>query len=86
MTLDWFRDLVISIAGLVFIGVLILYAVLAYLFYRRVRPILELMRAVSETVQGLSTFLTGLATMVRGVSSGANAAYNLFRGKGGKQK
>ncbi|MDP2932011.1 MAG: hypothetical protein Q8O05_05900 [Chloroflexota bacterium] len=86
MTLVWFRDLVISISGLVFIGVLILYAVLAYRFYRRVRPLLELMRAASETVQGLSAFLTGLVTMVRGVSSGANAAYNLFKGKGGKQK
>ena len=78
MTLAWFRDLVISVAGLVFIGVLILYAVLAYGFYRRVKPVLVML-------QGFSACTAGILSVIRGMNMWANMA-NMFGKKGGKQK
>ncbi len=86
MTLAAFRDLVLSIAGLVFIGVVILYAVLGYRFYHRVKPMLALMEAASETLQGFAACASGVFSMIRGLNLGANIASNLFRKKGGKQK
>ena len=41
MSLEWFRDLVICIWGLVTTGVFILIAVLAYSLYRKTMPILD---------------------------------------------
>jgi hypothetical protein len=37
MSIEWWRDLVIILAGVVFVGFLISIAVLAYSLYRRTR-------------------------------------------------
>ena len=57
MSIDWFRDLVICISGLVATGVLIFIAVLAYLLYRRAKPILDSIKTTSKTVQGISSYV-----------------------------
>ena len=56
MSIEWFRDLIISIWGLVAMGVLIFVAVLSYSLYRRIKPILESTKATSRTIQGISTY------------------------------
>ncbi len=84
MTLAAFRDIVLSVAGLVFIGVLVLYAVIGYRFYHRVKPMLEFMEAASEAMRGFAACASGVFSMVRGLNLGANIAANLFRKKGGK--
>ncbi len=67
MSIEWVRDLIICILGLVATGVLIFLAVLAYSLYRRIKPVVDTARAISRTVaqvvalvqsirQGIATF------------------------------
>ena len=91
MSIDWFRDLVISISGLVLIVVLIFIAVLAYSLYRRIRSILDSVRATSRTIQGVSSYVgdevvkpvAQIVALIQGVRQGIDAASKLFRKKEG---
>jgi len=86
MSIDWFRDLVISISGLVLIGVLIFIAVLLYALYRRTRSILDSVRATSRTIQGISSYvgnevvkpITQIVALIQGVRQGIDAVSKLF--------
>lgn len=93
MSIDWFRDLVISISGLVLIGVLIFVAVLSYSLYRRIKPILDSIKTTSRTVQGVSSFVGGevvkpiiqVVALIQGIRQGINTISKLFKKKeGGK--
>ena len=55
MSIDWFRDLVICIFGLGATVVVIFLAVLALLLYRRLKPILDSVKATTKTVENLSS-------------------------------
>jgi hypothetical protein len=87
MSIEWFRDLVISIWGLVAIGVLIFVAILSYSLYRRARPILDSIKTTSSTIEGISSHvrdgvarpLAEVAAIVQGVSYGIDAVTKLFR-------
>ncbi len=87
MSIDWFRDLVISIFGLVATGVLIFIAILLYSLYRRARPILDSIKTVSATIEGISSHvrdevarpLAEVAAIVQGVSRGIDAITKLFK-------
>ncbi len=57
MSIDWFRDLAISISGLVLIGVLIFVAVLSFSLYRRAKSILDSMKLTAKTIQGVSSYV-----------------------------
>ena len=91
MSIDWFRDLVISISGLVLIGVLIFIAVLSYSLYRRVKSILDSVKTTSRTIQGVSSYvgdevvkpITQIVALIQGIRQGIDAASNLFRKKEG---
>ncbi len=92
MSIDWFRDLVISIFGLVATGALIFIAVLSYSLYRRTRPILDSIKTTSAAIEGISSYvrdevarpLVEVAAIVQGVSRGIEAVTKLFKkGKGG---
>jgi len=91
MGIEWFRDLAISLSGLVLIGVLIFIAVLAYLLYRRVRSILDSIKIVSRDIQGVSSFVTDevakpliqVVAFVQGIRQGVNAISKLFKKKEG---
>lgn len=86
MSIDWFRDLVISISGLVLIGVLIFIAVLLYALYRRTRSILDSVRATSRTIQGISSYvgnevvkpITQIVALIQGIRQGIDAVSKLF--------
>ena len=91
MSIDWFRDLVICISGLVAVGVLIFVAVLLYLMYRRVMPILDSVKATSKTVQGISSYVGDEAVkpviqvvaIIQGIRQGIDAVRRIFSKKEG---
>ena len=91
MGIDWFRDLIICIFGLVAAGVLIFIAVLSFLLYRRVRTILDSVRATSRTIQGISSYVGDevvkpvieLAAIIQGVRQGIDTISRLFKKKEG---
>ncbi|MFC1966629.1 hypothetical protein ACFLVW_02080 [Chloroflexota bacterium] len=93
MSIDWFRDLVISIFGVVATGVSIFIAVLAYSLYRRIKPVLKSLKKSAKTIQTLSSYtenevvkpLIQMATVIQGVRQGINAVSKIFqKKKGGK--
>ena len=91
MGIEWFRDLVICIVGLVATGVLIFVAVLAYLLYRRTRPILDSIKTTSATVEKISSYvgegvakpLIQVAALVQGIRQGIDTISKLFKKKEG---
>ena len=91
MSIDWFRDLTISILGLVTAGVLIFVAVLAFLLYRRVRSILDSIRTTSRTIQEITSYaVDGVAkpviqvlAVVQGIRQGINTVSKFFKKEGG---
>ena len=85
MGLEWLRDLVICILGLVAAGVLIFIAVLAYSFYHRTKPILDSVNAVVTTIQEVVISVEEIArpimqvvAVIRGVRQGVDAVSKLF--------
>ena len=55
MSIEWFRDLVVCIFGLGVTVAVIFLAVLAFMLYRRLRPVLESLKATTKTVENLSS-------------------------------
>ena len=93
MSIDWLRDLVIAISGLVLIGVLIFVAVLSFSLYRRIRAILDSIKTTSRTVQGISSYvgdevakpLIQVVALIQGMRQGIDTISKLFKKKeGGK--
>ena len=89
MGIDWFRDLIICIWGLVTTGVFIFVAVLAYLLYRRIRAILDSAKATSRTIQGISSYVgdevvkpvVEIAAFVQGIRQGIDTIGKYFKKK-----
>jgi uncharacterized membrane protein YdfJ with MMPL/SSD domain len=87
MDIGWFRDLVICIWGLVMTLVVIFIAVLAYLLYNKMRPILDSMKATSATLQEITSTIKdevvkpvlSFVTLVRGIVQGIELASRLFK-------
>lgn len=69
MTIEWFRDLVIIILGLAAAISVLVIAVVAYLYYLRVKPVLESSRQIVKSAENItkqveSDIVGPLATMV----------------------
>lgn len=87
MGIDWFRDLFICIFGLVATGVLIFSTVLLFLLYRRVRTILDSVKATSKTIQGVSSYVGDevvkpvieLAAIIQGIRQGVDTIGKFFK-------
>jgi hypothetical protein len=83
----WLRDLVICISGLVITLVVIFIAVLAYLLYSKMRPVLDSMKATSATLHEIVSTVkdevvkpvVSFATLVRGIVQGIELASKLFK-------
>ena len=95
MGIDWFRDLVICIFGLVATGAFIFIAVLLFSLYRRVRAILDSAKTTSRTIQDISSYVGGevvkpaieLAAIIQGVRQGIDTVGRFFQKKeGGKNE
>ena len=80
MSIEWFRDLVVCIFGLGVTVVVIFLAVLAFLLYRRLRPVLDSLKATTRTVENLSSCveaevarpLAQVAAFVQGIRQAVN--------------
>ena len=89
MSVDWFRDLIICISGLVLVGVLIFVAVMAYSLYRRAKYILDTMKATSAAIHGMSSYvrdevakpLVQVVTLIQGIRQGMDTISTLFKKK-----
>ncbi len=54
MSIEWFRDLAIVILGLGVTIVVISLGILAWLLYRKLKPILDSVKATTKTVEKFS--------------------------------
>ncbi len=93
MSIDWFRDLVICISGLVVTGVSIFIAVLFYSLYHRTKNILDSMQARATTMHGISSYLGDqiitpiieIVALIQGMRQGISAMSKFFKkSEGGK--
>ena len=75
MSIEWFRDLILIIWGITSTVVIVLIGVLAYLFYRRIQPALDSLKATTRTVENITSVvgeqvagpLTKVAAFIQGV-------------------
>ncbi len=89
MSIEWFRDLVLCIFGLGTTIALIFLAVLAFLCYRRLSPVLDSLKATTKTVQNLSSCvevevarpLAQVAAFVQGIRQAVSLASRLTKKK-----
>jgi uncharacterized protein YoxC len=87
MGIEWFRDLVICIAGLVLAGVLIFIAVMAYSLYRKAKTTLNSAEAIVARVQRFSACieeeavkpLVQVVALIQGIRQGVNTFSTLFK-------
>lgn len=87
MSIDWLRDLIICIAGLVVAGVLIFIAVLLYSLYHRTKDILDSLRATSTTLQGVASYVGDelvkpviqLVALAQGIRQGIDTVIKFFK-------
>ena len=87
MDIGWFRDLVICISGLVVTVVVIFIAVLAYLLYNKIRPVLDSMKATSAILHEITSTVKDevvkpvvqFATLIRGIAQGIELASRFFK-------
>ena len=93
MGIDWFRDLVICIFGLVGTVVLIFIATLVYKVYRRTKSILDSAKATSGTIRGISSYvgdevvkpMVQVVALIQAVRQGIDAVSRFFKKQeGGK--
>jgi len=89
MGIEWFRDLVICILGIVAVVALIIITVMALRLYRRIRPITDSVKATSQRIEGISAQVENevikpiieVATMIQGIRQGINAVSGIFKKK-----
>ncbi len=89
MTIEWFRDLVIIIFGLGAVIALLGLALVAFLCYRRMKPILESLRESIKTVENISKCvevevarpLAQVAAFVQGIRQAVNMVNRLTKKK-----
>jgi hypothetical protein len=87
MDIGWFRDLVICIWGLAMTVVVIFIAVLAYLLYNKIRPVLDSMKATSDTLHEITSTVKDevvkpavqFATLIRGIAQGIELVSRFFQ-------
>ncbi|MFH1646695.1 MAG: hypothetical protein ABID71_03250 [Chloroflexota bacterium] len=80
MSIEWFRDLVMSVFGIGAGLAVIFIAVLMFLLYRRVKPILDSVRTAARSVENVATTvetevarpLAQVAALVHGVRQAIN--------------
>jgi len=82
VSIEWFRDLAVSILGIGVTVVIVFIGVLIFLLYRKISPILDSVKTTSRTIRNISSSmereitspLAKIAALVQGISQ----AINLF--------
>ena len=90
MSIEWLRDLAICILGFGATVVIIFIGVLAFLLYRRLRPILDSLKATTKTMQDISSCveeevtrpLIQVASFVQGVRQAIGLVSRFSKEKG----
>ena len=90
MCIEWFRDLVISIFGLGAAVAVIFLAVLAFMVYRRLRPVLDSLEAAAKTVENVTSCvevevarpLAQVAAFVQGLRQAVDLVSRFTKRKG----
>ena len=85
MDIDWFRDLILCIWGIVGVVVFILITVLFYRLYRRIRYILDSAKNASKTIQDITSYvgdeavkpLIQVVAIIQGIRKGIEAITKL---------
>jgi hypothetical protein len=85
--IDWFRDLVICIGGVVFTVVIIFTTVLIYKLYLRIRAVLDNMKTTAASVERISGYmeseiakpLVQMAAFIQGAYQGIESISKIFR-------
>ena len=88
MSIEWFRDLIIIIWGIGAIVVTFTIGVVIILFYRKIRPALDSVKATTKTVENITSVvgeqvagpLAKVAAFVQGIRQ-ASSLINQFRNK-----
>ena len=76
MSIEWFRDLAISILGIGVTATVIFIGVLVFILYRKVNTIIDSAKATSKTIRNISSSveeeivspLAQIAALVQGAS------------------
>jgi len=93
MNIEWFRDLVICILGIVSAVTLIIISVVLFRLYRKINSVLNSLKTTSATIQGLSSYIgdevvkpiTQLVAVIQGIRQGVETVSKFFKkGEGGK--
>lgn len=93
MGIEWFRDLVICISGLVVMCVVIFIAVLAYLLYSKARSVLNSADAIATTAREITSVvkdevvnpIVQFGALVGGICQGIDMVSGFFKKQeGGK--
>ena len=87
MGIDWFRDLIICIFGIVAAGALVFLAILVYLLYHQMKSILDSIEATSTTIQGISSYVgeevvkpvVQVAAVIQGIRQGIDTIGKFFK-------
>jgi len=89
MSMEWFRDLVIVVGGILLVAVTVIMTVLAYTLYVRMKAILDSVKTTSATIQETSSFLKCEAgklvqavALIQGVREGVQVVSKIFEKKG----
>jgi cell division protein FtsN len=91
VSIEWFRDLAIVILGIGATIVVIFIGLLAFLLYRKLRPILDSVKTTVKTVENISSCveeevsrpLAHLAAFVQGIRQATSLVSRFARKKEG---
>jgi hypothetical protein len=89
MSIEWFRDLVVCIFGISATVVVLFLALLAFMCYRRVRPIIDSVKTTTRTVEDLTSTVEELVSPLGRVAAfvqGMRQAIRFFSGSGKKKE
>ena len=89
MSIEWFRDLVVCIFGLGAVAAMIILVVLAFLFYLRLKPMLDSMKRTARIVEDVAATvesevaepLAQVATFVQGIRQAFSLVNRFVRRK-----
>jgi hypothetical protein len=89
MGIDLARDLIICISGSVITLVVIFIAILAFMLYKRVQPILNSVRSTTANVQEITSTvkdevikpISQFGVLIRGIAEGIQLASKFFKKK-----
>ena len=91
MSIEWFRDLVVCIFGLGATVAIVFIGVVVFLLYRKLRPILDSVKATTKTVENISSCveeevyrpLAQLAAFIQGIRQAVSLVSRFSKGKKG---